>query len=541
VDAAGNVTTYKVAQYHSLMSAAARTFAHMREYPVDLCTLFMRGLHPDIKAQFEEFYPNHTQPHDRNGRLQRAALAEILKQASRAEDHVINTQRLISRQMGQTFTADVDSYASQAERTLAIYQKGPASPDQSAPSGDRRGRPKVLGRGHSCHGCGEHHMWSECPNKNKPGVADRARENIAKFKAARSKAGGRAGRFRKREPNLDDFTESGRAKITKQVLEASVSEEAPDEELSTMSSPSNSSGLRSPTAASSPAARGRGGRGRGPYGTNPFIFIVDAVILASPTKPILPVPINTNLPHITLQLAAADEDADAPCLSVTVDTAASITTRNSDFLFKISRNFPGCVAAIYTDKNYSPLTLSGVVQRNGSAVTTELPLAFVFRLPYYTKKNEPALLMIGAGPHVNVNVILGIPFIEASQMIIDFNDRVIECRALDCPPFPIVSKRAQVTPTTAAASIPIIGHDPAKYSEFLRELDGLEAHVASVYATPASPAHSDKKVRFDSSVPPAPAPLVQPSSGPPLLKRDSLDDSNDWGWGTSAGSDTYLE
>jgi hypothetical protein len=104
-----------------------------------------------------------------------------------------------------------------------------------------------------------------------------------------------------------------------------------------------------------------------------------------------------------------------------------------------------------------------------------------------------------------------------------------------------VSKRAQVTPTTVAASIPIIGHDPAKYSEFLRELDGLEAHVASVYATPASPAHSDKKVRFDSSVPTAPAPLVQPSSGPPLLNRDSLDDSNDWGWGTSAGSDTYLE
>jgi hypothetical protein len=215
VDAAGNVTTYKVAQYHSLMSAAARTFAHMREYPVDLCTLFMCGLHPDIKAQFEEFYPNHTQPHDRNGRLQRAALAEILKQASRAEDHVINTQHLIARQMGQTFTVDVDSYASQAERTLAIYQKGPPSSDQSAPPGDRRGRPKVLGRGHSCHGCGEHHLWSACPNKNKPGVADRARENIAKFKAARTKAGGRAGRFRKREPNLDDLTDSGRAKITK--------------------------------------------------------------------------------------------------------------------------------------------------------------------------------------------------------------------------------------------------------------------------------------------------------------------------------------
>jgi hypothetical protein len=132
LDPEGNVITHTVAQYNSFLSNTSRTFAHLREYPVDLCSIFIRGLHPDVKSVFEEMYPNHSAPHDRSGRAQRTALAEILRIASTAESRVLSTQRLVARQMGQTFIAG--TYASQAERTMSQYQ-GPGG-DKSVKSGD---------------------------------------------------------------------------------------------------------------------------------------------------------------------------------------------------------------------------------------------------------------------------------------------------------------------------------------------------------------------------------------------------------------------
>jgi hypothetical protein len=134
LDPEGNIVTHTVAQYNSFLSNASRTFAHQREYPVDLCSIFIRGLHPDVKSVFEEMYPNHSAPHDRSGRAQRTALAEILRIASTAESRVLSTQRLVARQMGQTFIAG--TYASQAdERTMSQYQgPGGAKSDKSGDS-----------------------------------------------------------------------------------------------------------------------------------------------------------------------------------------------------------------------------------------------------------------------------------------------------------------------------------------------------------------------------------------------------------------------
>jgi hypothetical protein len=193
-----------------------------------------------------------------------------------------------------------------------------------------------------------------------------------------------------------------------------------------------------------------------------------------------------------LKLGAPDS-ADAPDLNCVLDTAAALTTGNSHFLFKIAKTFPGCVSAVYTPDNYGPILLSGVVQRNGAAVTTELSVDFVFNLPYYTTDGQPAQLMVAAGPHVNVNLILGMPFITATRMIIDFGDNVAECHALDCPPFPITSRRARVAVPTVQAS-QVFGHDSAHYSAFLQDLERLEAIVHGANAASAVPRQSS--VRF---------------------------------------------
>jgi hypothetical protein len=38
----------------TILQNAVRTFAHLRVYPCDLCGIFMQGMHPHIKAAFEE-------------------------------------------------------------------------------------------------------------------------------------------------------------------------------------------------------------------------------------------------------------------------------------------------------------------------------------------------------------------------------------------------------------------------------------------------------------------------------------------------------
>ncbi len=47
------------------------------------------------------------------------------------------------------------------------------------------------------------------------------------------------------------------------------------------------------------------------------------------------------------------------------------------------------------------------------------------------------MISIAAGKDVAVNVILGIPFILAMKMTLDFVDNVATCKAIDHPPFPI--------------------------------------------------------------------------------------------------------
>ena len=224
-------------------------------------------------------------------------------------------------------------------------------------------------------------------------------------------------------------------------------------------------------------------------------MLFEAVVLSNSSKDTLPVPIHTSLPHIRLQLGASDSDADAPQLSCVVDTAAALTTGNSHFLFKVAKTFPGCVSAVYTSENYNPIQLSGVVQRNGAAVTAELSVAFVFHLPYFTTDGQPAQLMVAAGPHVTVNLILGMPFISAAKMVLDFSDNVVESRALDCPPFPIESKKAQLALPTVQAS-QVRGHSPEIYASFLAELDRLEAFVHSADASSTVP--STKRVRIEA-------------------------------------------
>ncbi len=68
---------------------------------------------------------------------------------------------------------------------------------------------------------------------------------------------------------------------------------------------------------------------------------------------------------------------------------------------------------------------------------TKLEVGFLFHLPYRTQEGNTSSLMVVTGPNVSVNTILDLPFMEAMGMLLDLVDKVVDCKYLDCPPFPV--------------------------------------------------------------------------------------------------------
>ena len=62
-------------------------------------------------------------------------------------------------------------------------------------------------------------------------------------------------------------------------------------------------------------------------------------------------------------------------------------------------------------------------------------MGFQFHLPYKTTAGEETSFVIATGPHVSVNTILGLPFMQGTGMILDLVDNLAECKYLDCPAF----------------------------------------------------------------------------------------------------------
>ena len=110
--------------------------------------------------------------------------------------------------------------------------------------------------------------------------------------------------------------------------------------------------------------------------------------------------------------------------------------RLSSFFATLAKQFPHTVKKIYVPSDYAPIVLSGIVQRNDKLVTMELSVGFEFHMPYPTKEGHSTSLLMATGPQVTVNLIIGLPFINMS-------DALVEMKALDCPAFEIDFCRAE--------------------------------------------------------------------------------------------------
>ena len=139
------------------------------------------------------------------------------------------------------------------------------------------------------------------------------------------------------------------------------------------------------------------------------------------------------------------------------------------------KRFPHCLAKVFAPQDYAPIVLSGVVQSHQhEAVTTKLEVGFQFHLPYKTTTGEETSFLIATGPHVSVNTILGLPFMQGTGMILDLVDNLAECKYLDCPAFPIdyrrTSNHVPVTDETSATA------QVAESAQIIAEITNLERY-----------------------------------------------------------------
>jgi hypothetical protein len=176
------------------------------------------------------------------------------------------------------------------------------------------------------------------------------------------------------------------------------------------------------------------------------ILVIDVLVLLSVSlnKSILLAPIMTNFPHIHLQLGMGLDCPKCPVLCCVLDTAATLTTGNFHFVAAVTKRYPHCVAKIFVPEDYNPIVLSAIVQRRGKSVTTKLTVGFQFHLPYLMKDGSLTSIVIATGSHVTVDTIVGLPFIQATQAIIDLSDNVAYLCTNDAPPFTMEYRRTTV-------------------------------------------------------------------------------------------------
>ncbi|KAL3794570.1 hypothetical protein HJC23_008026 [Cyclotella cryptica] len=411
-DKEGTVKIQTVREYYTRFSLAARPFAQVKTMPVDVCSLFIHGLHRDLKAQFDELYPAHAEPHDRSGRYQRAKLAEIFKKAVIAEAKVKTVERLVSSVAGQSFVTE--AFPSQANapsphtRIVAV-------------GGRQRGEE---GGGRSNRGRGY----------ERKGVMEAA----MKARTARHAAYDAARAAKKKASQQMDFDK----------LDNADKKRWPSKSCS--SSPTRAV---APTVMS-PSPPKKAKRSVTIKTAHTFLYTIEEVPVLATTsrRPNLPVSIDTNLPHIPLQFGPSLDSANNPTVMSVVDTPQHL------------------LPVIYSSLPAAPRAEGD--DRTSARVHFPPTLRDEWRDSYETNDRLRA--------DVSVNLILGLPFIKATRMVIDAAENVVECRLLDCEPFPIESKRARLEIPKADACLSETV--TKECGSLLQDLEALESHWAGVYA-----------------------------------------------------------
>jgi hypothetical protein len=89
-------------------------------------------------------------------------------------------------------------------------------------------------------------------------------------------------------------------------------------------------------------------------------------------------------------------------------------------------------------------------------------------------------IVIATGPHVTVNTIVGLPFIQAPRAIIDLFDNVANLRTIDALPFHIKYRRATVHVPVIEEGADRPVHLTATKAALIQDIERLEAYFSTI-------------------------------------------------------------
>eukprot|EP00978_Attheya_sp_CCMP212_P024506 scaffold77038_cov46-Attheya_sp.AAC.1 len=184
-----------------------------------------------------------------------------------------------------------------------------------------------------------------------------------------------------------------------------------------------------------------------------------------------------------------------------VDSGASLCIGYSGYILAITKAYPFLVKSIvHASDDRTPITLSGAVSSDketpGPQVTTDLPVIVEFFMPLFTKTGEPT---------------------SSAGLSIDFNDRVVESKTLDCDPWNITYK----TPSRGAPNLLPTDQDSKKVltahmANIMLAIQRAETFLSSINNKPISVNESDL---ITINTPDEPVPIKDIDASEPTPKK----------------------
>jgi hypothetical protein len=270
-----------------------------------------------------------------------------------------------------------------------------------------------------CWGCNQtRHSYASkqgqitCPNKDKPGIQEKADQARKDFNDHQRKKKNGFKRGSKR--NANTLLSEALGSMTRDEIKVL------------------------PIASGSPSKKAKDNQ--------VTTFVVAFEVNQAPgAKPLLPISIEPNLPHIVMPIGQ-NKEALTFSLLLAYDTCAACNVRYLGHHLPIAEKFPQPVKSLlYTAEKYAPLTLSGIVSDKEGSITemkptATLPAIIEYWLPFLMKEGHRTTLKIALGKSVLVNTIIGMPMIRPAKLSLDLVDDVVKSCVLDTEPFPVAHR-----------------------------------------------------------------------------------------------------
>jgi uncharacterized Zn finger protein (UPF0148 family) len=435
--------TLTVTQYFNAIQRLTSFLPKSESWAIDVTQHFLSHLVVDVRDQMKG--QGHTYDSSKASRAPFAQISALQRAFSAAVLAELNLQRVrnIAQQEVKSthaFHAKLTNNMSVAEKTLQRHQS------------------------RECWGCGSpDHVYSDrtgtifCPRAGEPEVK-------AKFDATRKDFQER------RKARTRKTTDKRKGANISTILSSLLKDDDQLEQLKALLSSNKKAKTES-----SPTKD----------------FVVLSTFLCLPTdltsKPLLPISVDTNLPHFLLPIGQPNNDS-AFKISVAYDTCAVLNVGWAGFHLAIAKQYPHLVKSlVWAKEQYTPLTLSGVVSNDdgdtakAEKLVTTLPAVIEYYMPYPSKQGHPTSFKVAIGDNVAVNTLIGMSMIRPAKFSLDLEDNVIDSGILDTEPFPVTYKQTNRSLPNFSATSSSSEQTLATFAEAHVSMEEIQACISQVF------------------------------------------------------------